>query len=313
MKKRLIVALLVLALLSSACSAGAGGGGTDTDADTDTIKIVSSFTIISDMAETIGGNLVSVYNLVPTGTDPHEYEPLPSDIKAATDADMLFYNGLNLEGGDHGWFNKMIESVSQKEENIFNVNKDTKARYLTGESGKAEAVNPHAFLSPLVGILMAENIKSALVEKDPGNKDYYEKNARDYIGALEKIDQKYRDTINSLAEENRLLVTSERAFQYMAEDYGLKEAYVWEIDTEELGTKGQIKSLIDLLEKEQPPVIFLESNVDPKPLETVSAETGIPIYEELIYSDEIGEKGDRVDSYIKLLEHNIRIIQAGLS
>ena len=308
MKKIFTSILLVLMLGLTACSSNPAP-----KEDDGKIKVVSSFTIVTDMAEQIGGDLVDVYNLVPTGTDPHEYEPKPDDIKAATDADVLFYNGMNLEGGKAGWFLKMVDSVNQKEENVFDLNKGIEPKYLVDEQGRDEEINPHSYLDPKVGIKMTENLKDALIQIDPENKDTYEKNTEEYLNRLNEIDKKYTEVINSIPEERRILVTSERAFQYMTESYGLKEAYVWEIDTEELGTTEQIKTLINFLKKEKPPVLFMESNVDPKPLETVSNETGIPIYKEAIYSDEIGKKGDVVDTYIKLLEHNIRIIEDGLS
>ncbi len=308
MKKIFTSILFVLMLGLTACSSNPAP-----KEDDGKIKVVSSFTIVTDMAEQIGGDLVDVYNLVPTGTDPHEYEPKPDDIKAATDADVLFYNGMNLEGGKAGWFLKMVDSVNQKEENVFDLNKGIEPKYLVDEQGRDEEINPHSYLDPKVGIKMTENLRDALIQIDPENKDTYEKNTEEYLNRLNEIDKKYIEDINSIPEERRILVTSERAFQYMTESYGLKEAYVWEIDTEELGTTEQIKTLINFLKKEKPPVLFMESNVDPKPLETVSNETGIPIYKEAIYSDEIGKKGDVVDTYIKLLEHNIRIIEDGLS
>ncbi|HLR21614.1 MAG TPA: zinc ABC transporter substrate-binding protein [Tissierellaceae bacterium] len=312
MRKTTISLLLVFTLLLSSC--GTDNSKTeDNVTGEDKLKIVSSFTIISNMTEQIGGDLVEVYNLVPTGTDPHEYEPMPDDIKAATDADLLFYNGVNLEGGESGWFWKMVESVGQDNEKIFNLNDGVEPKYLTDEDGRKEEINPHSYLDPKVGIKMTENLRDALIEIDPDNQDIYEENADEYLALLNEIDEKYIESVDSIPEENRILVTSERAFQYMTESYGLREAYVWEIDTEELGTTEQIKSLISVLDEEQPPVLFLESNVDSKPLETVSNESGIPIYEESIYSDEVGKKGDSVDSYIKLLEHNIDIIKDGLS
>lgn len=307
MKKVRISLLLLFIILLTACGSGANND------DSEVIKVVSSFTIISDMAKQIGGELVDVYNLVPTGTDPHEYEPMPNDIKAATDADILLYNGMNLEGGDSGWFIKMIDSVNQDKSRVFTLNEGVEPKYLRGDDGRVEEINPHSFLDPKVGIKMTENLRDALIEIDPKNKELYEKNTENYLKRLKEIDTRYTKAINDIPVEKRILVTSERAFQYMTESYGLEEAYIWQIDTEELGTIDQIKNLIDFLKKEQPPVLFLESNVDPKPLETVSNETGIPIYKETIYSDEIGKKGDLVDTYIKLLEHNIRIIEEGLS
>ena len=311
MKKIKLTVLMVLALVLTAC--GANTPDKETNDDSDKLKVVTSFTIIEDMTKRIGGDLVSVYNLVPSGTDPHEYEPLPNDIKAAEDADILLYNGMNLEGGEHGWFFKLIHTTGQDETKVFELNEGVKPMYLTHEDGKEEEINPHSFISPKVGITMAENLRDALIQVDPDHKEEYQKNADEYIAQLTQISDRYADVINSIPEERRILVTSEHAFQYMASEYGLREAYVWEVDTEELGTPEQIKSLVDQLREIQPPVMFMESNVDARPLETVSKETGIPIFEEPIYSDEIGSIGEEVDTYVKFLEHNIRIIEKGLS
>lgn len=302
--------LLVALMVFAACS----NDGKDTDADIEgNLNIVTSFTIIEDMAHQIAKDKANIYNLVPTGTDPHEYEPLPDDIKKAEDADILFLNGMNLEGGKSGWFYKMMDSINQKEENVFELNEGVTPKYLTDEAEQVEEINPHSYLDPQVGIKMAENLRDALIEKDPDNKDEYEKNAEEYLKELKELDEFYKEEINSIPKERRILVTSERAFQYMTEKYGLDEAYVWEIDTEELGTPEQIKGLIETVKEKNPPVMFLESNVDKRPLETVSNETGVKIYEEAIYSDEIGEKGYEVDTYVKLLKHNIRIIKDGLT
>ena len=304
-KTKLLSIALALLLVLSAC-----GTTAESSEKSEKLQVVSSFTIISDMARQIGGDLIDVYNLVPTGTDPHEYEPLPNDIKKAEDGDILLMNGMNLEGGKSGWFYKMVDSVGQNLDLVFELNEGVEPMYLSGDEGEDEEVNPHSFLSPGVGIQMAENLKEALIKVDPDNKEAYEKNAEVYLTKLNDIDALYKGEIEKFS--SNLLVTSERAFQYMANRYGLDEAYVWEIDTEELGTPKQISSLVDLLKEKNPPVIFMESNVDARPLETVSNETGIPIFEEFIFSDEIGDVGDDVDTYEKLLNHNIRIMAKGL-
>ena len=276
------------------------------------LKVIASFTIIQDLAREIGGDDVEIHNLVPTGTDPHEYEPLPQDIKKATDADILFYNGLNLEGGKDGWFFRMIDSVNQKEENIFSLTERVEAMYISSDDGKEEEINPHAFIDPSVGIKMAEDMRDAFIKMDPDNKDNYEKRADAYLSRLKDIDKKYEEMINEIPEEKRILVTSERAFQYMADHYGLKEGYIWAIDTEENGSPEQIKSLIQFIEDNNVPVLFIESNVDRRPMETVSRETGIPLSQKPIYSDEIGRPGEEVDTYIKYLNYNIDLIYSEL-
>lgn len=304
--KKVLTALMagVIIVVLSACGAEEKKSG-------DTLAVVTSFTLIENIVQEIGGEHVTTHNLVPVGTDPHDYEPLPDDIKAATDADVLFYNGLNLEGGDTGWFARMMDSTSQDWDRAFIVTEEVEPMYLTSDDGKEEEINPHAFLDPVVGKLMAESIRDTLMEIDADNKADYEARATDYIAQLEALDEQYRETIEALPEERRILVTSERAYQYMAKRYGLEEGYIWAIDTEENGTPEQIKQVIEFINEKKPPVLFVETNVDRRPMETVSAETGVAIFGE-IFSDEIGKPGDPGDSYIKFLQHNIDVIAAGL-
>lgn len=308
MKMKRFLKFFLVASLSLALLAGCGADDSPSGDRDGPLKVVTSFTIIEDIAREIGGDNLEIHNLVPTGTDPHEYEPLPEDIKAATDADVLFYNGLNLEGGKDGWFFKMIESVDQDEEKVFSLTERVEPMYLTSEDGQEEEINPHSFIDPAVGIKMAEDMRDALMEVDPDNKDIYEEKAGEYIGRLEEIDQDYEEKIGDIPEDERILVTSERAFQYMADHYGLKEGYIWAIDTEENGSPEQIRSLIEFLDENEVPVLFVESNVDERPMETVSDETGIPMAEKHIYSDEIGKPGEEVDTYVKYLNYNINLI-----
>ena len=308
MKMKRFLKFFLIASLSLALLAGCGADDSPSGDRDGPLKVVTSFTIIEDIAREIGGDNLEIHNLVPTGTDPHEYEPLPEDIKAATDADVLFYNGLNLEGGKDGWFFKMIESVDQDEEKVFSLTERVEPMYLTSEDGQEEEINPHSFIDPAVGIKMAEDMRDALMEVDPDNKDIYEEKAGEYIGRLEEIDQDYEEKIGDIPEDERILVTSERAFQYMADHYGLKEGYIWAIDTEENGSPEQIRSLIEFLDENEVPVLFVESNVDERPMETVSDETGIPMAEKHIYSDEIGKPGEEVDTYVKYLNYNINLI-----
>lgn len=305
-KRLLFICLLIVGLLLTACQ------NKDSNNDSkDRLQVISTFTIIENIVSEIGGEFVSVHNLVPVGTDPHDYEPLPDDIKAVSDADLLFYNGLNLEGGNHGWFSKMLESVGQSSDQTVEVTEGVEPLYLTSEDGREEEINPHAFLDPHVGILMAENVRDALIEHDPDHKEEYEKNAEQYIASLNEVAQTYENTFAEIPKERRVLVTSERAFQYMAKRYDLLEGYIWAIDTEENGSPEQITRAIDFIKEHEPPVLFVETNVDTRPMETVSNETGVDIYDK-IFSDEIGKPGEPGDTYIKFLQHNIEIISKGL-
>lgn len=310
---------LLAVLMLAACGDDNNDGATESkNGDNETegtekLKVVTSFTIIADMAREIGGDLVDVYNLVPSGTDPHEYEPLPDDIKAATDADILFYNGLNLEGGENGWFMKMMDAVNQKEENIYSLTERVEPMYLTGDDGIEEEVNPHSFIDPAVGVKMAEDMRDALMAVSSANKDKIKEQGDAYVERLEELDKEFEERINSIPEENRILVTSERAFQYLADHYGLQEGFIWEVDTEENGSPKQIKDLVHYIQEHNVPVLFVESNVDTRPMETVSKESGVPIAEKPIYSDEIGDSGDEIDTYVKYLEYNMELIHDELS
>jgi len=304
--------LLVIVMLGVLVACGSEDSIESEKNDSDTLQVVTSFTLIADMAREIGGDLVDVYNLVPTGTDPHVYSPLPEDIKAVTSADLLLYNGLNLEGGENGWFHKMMESASQDWEKAFRVTEGIEPLYIHSEDGQEEEINPHAFIDPSNGIIMAENTRNALIEIDPEHKATYEQNAETYIAKLEEMVAQYEEKLNEIPEENRVLVTSERAYQYLADRYDLKEGFIWMIDTEENGSPEQIRSLLDFIKEHKPPVLFVETNVDSRPMETVSEESGVEIYGEL-YSDEIGKPGEEADTYINYLQYNIDMIHKGLT
>lgn len=272
------------------------------------LKVVTTFTIIEDIAREIGGDNVDIHNLVPTGAAPHEYEPLPIDMKKTSDANILLYNGLNLEGGKSGWFFRMIKSVGQKEENAYSLTKGVQPMYLSDREGKNREVNPHSFINPIVGIVMAENIRDIFIERDPTHKKSYEERTANYLKKLRDIDQDYKDKINNIPAERRILVTSEHAFQYMTKQYGLKEGYIWSIDTEETGSPEQIKDLISFIKDNKVTILFIESNVDKRPMQMVSNETNVPISKVPIYSDEIGKPGEEVDTYLKFLQHNLNLI-----
>lgn len=304
---RYSIVAIIAVLLLSACKQNKEQNDTSSDIQKP-LKVVTTFTIIQDIAKEIGGNDVDVYNLVPTGAAPHEYEPLPTDMKKTSDADILLYNGLNLEGGKSGWFFRMINSVGQKEENVYSLTKGVQPMYLSDRERRKEEVNPHSFINPAVGIIMAKNMRDIFIERDPTRKANYEERTAIYLEKLRAVDQEYRDKINAIPKERRILVTCEHAFQYMTKEYGLNEAYIWSIDTEETGSPEQIKELIGFIKENNVPVLFIESNVDKRPMQMVSKETKVPISKKAIYSDELDKPGGEVDTYLKFLRHNINLI-----
>lgn len=274
------------------------------------VAVVTSFSILSDMATQIGAERVNVHNLVPVGTDPHNFEPLPEDLKALAESDLVLYNGLNLEGGDDGWLAKLVASVGQ-EDNVHVVTSGITPLYITDEANSRQE-NPHAFLNPVNGVTMAENIRDALTEADPEGGDYYQQNTDRYLEELAEVHLAYETQFEQIPEEQRILVTSERAFQYMAEQYNVSEGYLWAIDTDENGSPAQITNLVEFVKERDVPVLFVESNVDPRPMQTVAAETDVPIGG-VVYSDEIGKPGQEGDTYVTYLLHNLEVITYGLA
>src|SRR5699024_8991909 len=210
--------IVTLAAIGALALAGCSDTDTATE-DSDTVQAVSTFSILTDIVEEIGGEHVEVHNLVPVGQDPHEYESNPSDTTALSDADVFFVNGLNLEGGEHGWAARMAESVDLTDEQVVMASEGVEPLYLA--EGVEDSVNPHAFLDPNVGVIMAENVAAGLIELDPDNAEAYEHNLSEYVDELTAIHNQYEEQIGTLEEERRVLVTSERAFQYVAHRYDL--------------------------------------------------------------------------------------------
>lgn len=287
----------------------AGCGSNDDPSDNGTVQAVSTFSVLTDIVEQVGGEHVEVYNLVPVGQDPHEYDSIPDDSKALADADVFFSNGLNLEGGENGWAARLADTVEMDDEQRVETTDGVEPMYLT--EGASDTVNPHAFLDPNVGMIMAENVAEGLSEVDPEHAEQFQQNLDDYLDELSELDAQYQQQIGDLDEDRRVLVTSERAFQYMADRYDLEEGYIWAVDTDEIGTPDQIISTIDFVDEHQPPALFVESNVTPAPMETVAEDTGVEIYT-TVFSDELAAEGEPGDTYLGFLEENLTKISEGL-
>ncbi|MBE9887795.1 metal ABC transporter substrate-binding protein [Enterococcus durans] len=290
--------------------AGCGSQATDKEQENQ-LTVVATNSILADMAKEVGKEHVIVHSIVPVGTDPHEYEVLPEDIKKASDADVILYNGLNLETGN-GWFMNLMETAKKEEgKDYFAVSKKVTPLYLAKGATKTQA-DPHAWLDLSNGMKYVEEITRILSEKDEDNQKEYEKNSKAYIEQLKKLDQQAKDSLGSIEEDKRLLVTSEGAFKYFSKAYDVPAAYIWEINTESQGTPEQMKTIVNQVRDSNVPVLFVETSVDPRSMERVAKETGLTIYDKL-YTDSIDKKGEKGDSYYKMMQWNIQTIHDGLS
>lgn len=305
MKKTIkMLSLTMFILLVTACSNVSEG-----EADHDKLKIVATYSIIADMTENIVGEKAEVYSMVPIGTDPHMYDPLPKDTSKVSSADLVFYNGLNLETGK-GWFQDLLD-VTNKKDVAFAVSDEVTPMYLT-EKGKETQEDPHAWLDVQNAIKYVDIITKHVIEKDPDNKQFYLNNQSEYVKKLNELDQYAKKAVEKVPQEKRILVTSEGAFKYFSKAYGFESAFIWEINTDSQGTPEQMKNIINIIDENQVPALYLETSVNPKTMETISNETGVPIHSK-IFTDSLAKKGEEGDTYIKMIKWNIDKVVEGLS
>ena len=266
-------------------------------------KVVTTFTVIQDIAQNVAGDAATVESITKPGAEIHEYEPTPKDIVKAQSADLILWNGLNLER----WFERFFQNIKDKPAVVVTEGITPLSIY---EGPYKDAPNPHAWMSPSNALIYVENIKNALVKYDPQNADTYQKNAAAYAEKIKQLDKPLREKLAQIPTDQRWLVTSEGAFSYLAKDYDLKEGYLWPINAEQQGTPQQVRKLIDLVKKNHIPVVFSESTVSAKPAQQVAKESGAK-YGGVLYVDSLSATDGPVPTYIDLLNVTVSTIVKG--
>lgn len=266
-------------------------------------KVVTTFTIIQDMAQNIAGDAATVESITKPGAEIHDYEPTPKDIVKAQSADLVLWNGLNLER----WFEKFFQNVKDKPAVVVTEGIEPMS---INEGPYTGNPNPHAWMSPSNALIYIENIKNALVKYDPQNKETYEKNAALYAQKIKALDKPLREKLAQVPEAQRWLVTSEGAFSYLTRDYGFKEAYLWPINAEQQGTPQQVRKVIETVKANKIPVVFSESTISPKPAKQVAKESGAK-YGGVLYVDSLSNKNGPVPTYVDLLNTTVSTIVKG--
>jgi manganese/iron transport system substrate-binding protein len=296
MKNRfnLLLAAVLLTLAAFAMPAAAA----------ERLKVVTTFTILADMASNVAGDKADVVSIIKPGAEVHNYQPTPKDIVRAQDAGLILRNGLNLEL----WFERFLANLSDVPSVTVSDGVEPMSISQGPYSGKP---NPHAWMSPENAKIYVDNIASAMAKADPANADAYKANAAAYKAEIDAAAAPVREVLASIPEPQRWLVSSEGAFSYLARDFGLKELYLWPINADQQGTPQQVRAVIDTVRQHNIPAVFSESTVPDGPARQVARETGAS-YAGVLYVDSISDADGPVPTFLDLLRVTANTIAEGL-
>lgn len=303
LKKVLIFLVLIGFLFLTACNSEQ-----DTDKE-GKIHIVTTIAQIGEPLSVIGGDHVHVESLMGPSVDPHLYNATHSDIETIANADMIFYNGLNLEVNMVEIFNEIGESkpVLAIAETV------PENQLLTDENG---AVDPHIWFDIDLWTLALESAVEELMEFDPDNAQYYEENMKNYFAKLEDL-KKEAEKLQNIPEEKRVLVTAHDAFGYFGRMHNMQVVGLQGLSTEEEVGVSDIQETIELIKTYRVPAVFIESSISEDTINAViegAKSDGVPV--ELggeLFSDAMGEPGTEEGTYIGMYRHNVNTIYEALS
>jgi manganese/iron transport system substrate-binding protein len=266
-------------------------------------RVVTTFTVIQDIAQNVAGDKAIVESITKPGAEIHDYQPTPLDIVRAQAADLVLWNGFNLER----WFERFFQEVKEVPGVV--VTEGIAPMGIT-EGPYSGKPNPHAWMSASNALIYVENIRKALVKYDPANADAYSRNAAAYSAKIKALDEPLRKRLSAIPENQRWLVSSEGAFSYLTRDYNMKEAYLWPINADEQGTPKQVRKVIDLVRKHKIPVLFSESTISDRAAKQVARETGAR-YGGVLYVDSLSAAGGPVPTFLDLLQVTVETIAKG--
>jgi manganese/iron transport system substrate-binding protein len=269
------------------------------------LRVVTTFTVIQDIAQNVGGTSAIVESITKPGAEIHDYQPTPLDVVKAQAADLVLWNGMNLER----WFERFFTNVKEVRSAVVSDGVEPMGIKEGPYEGKP---NPHAWMSTSAALIYVENIRKAFAAADPANAETYARNAAAYAAQIRAVEAPLRARLDKVPADRRWLVTSEGAFSYLARDLGWREAYLWPINADEQGTPQQVRRLIDLVRKNRIPVVFSESTVSDKPARQVAREAGAR-YGGVLYVDSLSAANGPVPTYLKLLETTVATIAAGFN
>jgi len=268
-------------------------------------KVVTTFTVIADMARNVAGDAAQVESITKPGAEIHNYQPTPGDLLKVRDAQLVLWNGLNLEV----WFERFFGRMKDVPRAVVSQGIEPIAIAQGPYAGKP---NPHAWMSPQAALIYVDNIRDALVEHDPAQADTYRRNADAYKARITATLDPLRQQLQAIPAERRWLVSSEGAFSYLARDLGLKELYLWPINADQQGTPQQVRRVIETVRAERIPAVFSESTVSAAPAEQVARESGAR-YGGVLYVDSLSAADGPVPTYLDLLRVTTETLVQGLA
>lgn len=269
--------------------------------------VVATNTIIADLAEEIGGDEIQLTSLLKPGVDPHVYEPTPADSRTLETADLILYNGYNLEPG----IIKLMNAAGSEARKLA-VGEVIPPLKLDASQGQ-NTPDPHVWGNAENAIAMVNAIRDALIELSPADQAEFTQRASHLTSELQQLHSWINQQIQTIPPAQRQLVTTHDAFQYYGQAYGIAMAgTLIGISTEEQPSAQTVQRLVESIKKSDVPAIFAETTINPALIKTVAQEAGVQLAPRELYSDSIGEPGSEGDSYIKMMAANTRTIVEAL-
>ncbi len=269
------------------------------------MKVVTTFTVLADMARNVAGDAAEVVSVTKPGAEIHGYEPTPQDIVRAHDADLILWNGLNLEL----WFEQFLANLGDVPSATLTDGIDPIPIAAGAYEGQS---NPHAWMGLDNAMIYVDNIAAALSEQDPRKAETYRDNAERYKQEIRDTIRPLRDAVAAIPEDRRWLVSCEGAFSYLARDFGMRELYLWPMNAGQVGTPQQVRAVVDGVRDNDIPVVFCESTVNTAPAQQVARETGVAYGGEL-HVDSLSGEGGAVSTYLDLLRVTSETVARGLA
>ena len=277
------------------------------------IQVVTSFSILADMVQNVGGEQVAITSLVGPGSDAHVFSASPRDARSLAEADLVIFNGLQFEG----WMERLIESSDYTGPLVTATDGIERLAYHDHDdhghddhSHEHGDHDPHAWQDLAMGKVYVGNIRDGLIEADPDNEDAYRENAERYINALDATDAEIRELLGEIPASTSV-ITGHSSFGYFAHAYGIRFLSPVGLSTEAEPSASRMAHLIDIIHEQQVRALFHENMTSPAVIDQLAEEAGLPVAGTL-YADALSTEGE-ASTYLGMLRHNARVLHDALA